>query len=182
MDVLLTKLGLCASASQPTSFGHQLESNTRYSPQSLYLFHSIGLPCEETRLPVESISQGHTSRMAAAGVGPGTGAAPRAARQVHVGRSDGRPYSAQEIISKSKTAANQIGDPIPEEWNQILDAETRRKMIQWKVVIGTGLSEELAWPKGESAWHNPPSLGAQPSADRDFQIHNTSWSSRNTTA
>lgn len=33
-----------------------------------------------------------------------------------------------------------------------MDAETRRKMIQWKVVIGTGLSEELAWPKGESAW------------------------------
>lgn len=120
--------------------------------------------------------------MAAAGAGPGTGAAPRAARQVHVGRSDGRPYSSQEIISKGKTAANQIGDPIPEEWDQILDAETRRKMIQWKVIIGTGLSEELAWPKGESAWHNPPSLVAQPSADRGFQIHNTSWSSQNTTA
>lgn len=160
----------------------ELESNTEYNPQSLYSFHSIGLPCEEAGLPVERISQGHTSRMAAAGAGPGTGAAPRAARQVHVGRSDGRPYSTQEIISKGKTAANQIGDPIPEEWDQILDAETRRKMIQWKVVIGTGLSEELAWPKGESAWHaSSPSLGAQPSADRDFQTHNTSWCSRNTT-
>lgn len=91
--------------------------------------------------------------MAAAGVAAGAGAAPRAARQVHVGRSDGRLYSTQEIISKSKTAANQIGEPMPEEWGQIADAETRKKMIQWKVVIGSGLSEELAWPKGESAWH-----------------------------
>lgn len=86
------------------------------------------------------------------------GAAPRAARQVHVGRSDGRLYSTQDIISKGRTAANQIGEPIPEEWDQITDAETRKKMIQWKVVVGNGLSEELAWPKGESSWHNSPSL------------------------
>lgn len=50
-------------------------------------------------------------------------------------------------MSKGRTAANQIGEPIPEEWDQITDAETQRKMIQWKVVIGNGLSEELAWPK-----------------------------------
>lgn len=99
--------------------------------------------------------------MAAAGAGAGAGAAPRAARQVHVGRSDGRLYSTQEIISKSKTPANQIGEPIPEDWGQIVDAEARRKMIQWKVVIGTGLSEELAWPKGESAWCTPPCLSAR---------------------
>lgn len=120
--------------------------------------------------------------MAAAGAGAGTGAAPRAARQVHVGRSDGRLYSTQEIISKGKTAANEIGEPISEQWDQIMDAETRKKMIQWKVIMGTGLSEELAWPKGESARHNLPSLGAQPSADRGFQTRNISWYSQNTTA
>jgi hypothetical protein len=108
--------------------------------------------------------------MAAAGAGPGAaGAAPTpraAARQVHIGRSDGRLYSTQEIISRSKTAANQVGEPIPEEWDQIADPETRAKMIQWKVVIGDGLSEELAWPRGKSPWH----AGSSPSPELDRRL------------
>lgn len=119
--------------------------------------------------------------MAAAGAG--TAASPRAARQVHVGRSDGRVYTTQEITSKRKTAANQIGEPIPEDWSQIADAESRGKMIQWKVVIGTGLSEELAWPKGELAWQASRYARVdEPTTNTDCQTLNISCYSRKVTA
>ncbi|KUI54841.1 hypothetical protein VP1G_02227 [Cytospora mali] len=77
----------------------------------------------------------------------GAGAAPRVARQVHVGRSDGRVYSTEEINARRKTAAKQVGEPIPEDFNQIADVETRKKVLLWKLVVATGLSEELGWPQ-----------------------------------
>lgn len=77
----------------------------------------------------------------------GAGAAPRMARQVHVGRSDGRAYTTEEINARRKTAAKQVGEPIPEDPNQIVDAETRTKVLLWRLVVATGLSEELGWPK-----------------------------------
>lgn len=78
----------------------------------------------------------------------GAGAAPRMARQVHVGRSDGRLYTTEEINSRRKTATKQVGEPIPEDLNQIPDVETRKKVLLWKLVVATGLSEELGWPQG----------------------------------
>lgn len=83
----------------------------------------------------------------------GAGSASRVARQVHVGRSDGRAYTTEEINARRKTASKQVGDPIPDDLNQVVDAESRKKLLLWKVVVATGVSEELGWPQGEQ--HHP---------------------------
>lgn len=73
------------------------------------------------------------------------------AKVVHIGRSDAHWYPTDEINTKLKSAgpARHVSDPIPQNFNQIFDDESRVKLAQWKVVVGTGLSEELGWPKGE---------------------------------
>lgn len=91
--------------------------------------------------------------MAAPTAGAGA-AAPRMARLVHIGRSDGRRYTTEEINARRKTATKQVGEPIPEDINQIPDAETRRKVLLWKLVVATGVSEELGWPQGGYALYN----------------------------
>lgn len=79
------------------------------------------------------------------------GAAKASAKLVHIGRSDALWYSTDEINAKLTSAgvARQVGEPIPQDIAHIADDETRMKIAQWKVVVGTGLSEEMGWPKGE---------------------------------
>lgn len=81
---------------------------------------------------------------------PGAGRASNA-KLVHIGRSDAIWYSTDEINAKLRAAgpARQVGEPLPQDTNQISDDEARSKVGQWKVVVGTGLSEEMGWPKGE---------------------------------
>lgn len=100
----------------------------------------------------------------------GAGSTPRVARQVHVGRSDGRAYTTEEINAKRKAVSKQVGDPFPEDPNQIVDAESRKKVLLWKLVVATGLSEELGWPQGNQT----QSLNLIASIANIFhQMHNT---------
>lgn len=93
----------------------------------------------------------------------GAGRAP--ATLIHVGRSDAHWYATEEINTKLKgagagaDATKQVGEPIPQDIAQITDEESRMKMAHWKVVVGTGLSEEMGWPKGERrSKSEPPAL------------------------
>lgn len=81
---------------------------------------------------------------------PGAGRASNA-KLVHIGRSDALWYTTDEINAKLNGTgpARQVGEPLSQDPAQISDEETRLKVTQWKVVVGTGLSEEMGWPKGE---------------------------------
>ncbi|KAF3767805.1 hypothetical protein M406DRAFT_328860 [Cryphonectria parasitica EP155] len=78
------------------------------------------------------------------------GTAQLPARLIHVGRSDGRVWTTQEINGwpKSSTAVMQVGEPITEDLNKISDNMTLVRMAQWKLALGTGLQEQLGWPHG----------------------------------
>lgn len=81
--------------------------------------------------------------------GASNGLAPQQmARLVYVGRSDGRWYTTEDINAR-KGPVKQVGEPIPEDLNQIPDEETKRQIARWKVLVATGLSDELGWPKSE---------------------------------
>lgn len=69
------------------------------------------------------------------------------AKLVLIGRSDGCMWTTQQITAKK--GAKQVGEPIPEDLSQVADDESRKKLAEWKVVVGTGLSEEMGWPKGQ---------------------------------
>lgn len=79
----------------------------------------------------------------------GAGSPP--AKVIHVGRSDAHWYATEDINTRldGAMATKHVGDPIPQDINQITDEETRTAVALWKVVVGTGLSEELGWPKGK---------------------------------
>lgn len=88
--------------------------------------------------------------------GPANG---QQARAVFIGRSDGRPYANEEIaavISRaSGIAAKQlqqaIGDAITDDTPMLDDAETVKQVHRWKVIVGTGLADELGWPQSGRA-------------------------------
>lgn len=87
----------------------------------------------------------------ASGMGP-------QARLVHVGRSDGRFWTMEEINAQSlsKGNAKQIGEPISQDPNQIPDNRIKSILTQWKVVVATGLAENLAWPRDSQYQVNFP--------------------------
>lgn len=68
------------------------------------------------------------------------------AKLVHIGRSDGCMWTTQQITAKK--GAKHVGEPLSEDLNHIADDESRKKLAEWKVVVGSGLSEEMGWPKG----------------------------------
>lgn len=78
-----------------------------------------------------------------------TGPANGKARVVFISRSDGRLYANDEVNARKGSAAKQVGEALIEDASQLQDEETREEINRWKVVIGTGLADELAWPQGE---------------------------------
>ncbi|KAJ4423019.1 hypothetical protein N0V82_002286 [Gnomoniopsis sp. IMI 355080] len=91
---------------------------------------------------------------------PSTGASGMGpqARLVHVGRSDGRFWTLEEINAQSlgKGSPKRIGEPIPQELSQISDDKIKSLLAQWKVVVATGLAENLAWPRDSQYQVNFP--------------------------
>lgn len=87
----------------------------------------------------------------ASGMGP-------QARLVHVGRSDGRFWTSEEISAQWSIKGNskQIGEPIPQDLGQIPDDRIKSLLAQWKVVVATGLAENLAWPRDSQYQVNFP--------------------------
>lgn len=83
-----------------------------------------------------------TASTGASGMGP-------QARLVHVGRSDGRFWTTDEINAQlaGKGTAKQLGEPISQDLNQVPDNRLKSLLAQWKVVVATGLAENLAWPR-----------------------------------
>lgn len=71
------------------------------------------------------------------------------ARVVMISRSDGRLYANEEINARKGAAIKQVGEIINEDTSRIDDQETRGEVLRWKIITGTGLADELAWPRGE---------------------------------
>lgn len=71
------------------------------------------------------------------------------ARVVFISRSDGRPYANDEVLARKGAATRQVGEPIIEDTSKLSDDETIDEVHRWKIVVGTGLADELAWPQGE---------------------------------
>lgn len=69
------------------------------------------------------------------------------AKLVEVARSDAHFYTTAEI--NATKGCPPVSEPIPQNITQVGDDESRRKLALWMVVTGTGVAEELGWPKGE---------------------------------
>lgn len=80
------------------------------------------------------------------------------ARLVHVGRSDGRFWTLEEINTQSavKGSPHQIGEPVSQDVSQIPDDSIRILLMKWKVVVAMGLAENLAWPRDSQYQVNFP--------------------------
>lgn len=91
---------------------------------------------------------------------PSTGASGMVpqARLVHIGRSDGRFWTLEEINAQltGKGSSRQIGEPIPQDLSQVSDDKIKSLLAQWKVVVATGLAENLAWPRDSQYQVNFP--------------------------
>lgn len=77
------------------------------------------------------------------------------ARVVYVSRSDGRLYASDEVNNNSARNKGVVGEPIPQDTLQLDDQRTVDQVHRWKIVVGTGVADEMAWPRGKTgpAWH-----------------------------
>lgn len=78
-----------------------------------------------------------------------TGPANGRARVIYVSRSDGRLYANDEVHARKAAAVKQVGEPITEDTSQLDDEDAVDEVHRWKILVGTGLADELAWPRGE---------------------------------
>lgn len=78
-----------------------------------------------------------------------SGPASAKARLVFIDRSDGRLYANDEVNARKGAAVQQVGEAITQDTSQLDDEEAIEEVHRWKVVVGTGLADELAWPRGE---------------------------------
>lgn len=83
------------------------------------------------------------------------------ARVIYVSRSDGRLYASDEVNNNNSSARYKgavqhvVGEPIPQDTLQLDDQRTVDQVHRWKIVVGTGVADEMAWPRGKTgpAWH-----------------------------
>lgn len=78
------------------------------------------------------------------------------ARVIYVYRSDGRLYASDEVNKNHSSARNKgavqhvVGEPIPQDTLQLDDQRTVDQVHRWKIVVGAGVADEMAWPRGKT--------------------------------